>query len=151
MKAKVDAKKINLLFVKTLKSNIEVGSNFIKKEGQEYHLSLGQESGLNLDEKKVAFTLKVLIEFPNSIKDAKAQAEFVLQFLFEVKNLDELAKVEDDGAITVSGELSLTLAGIAYSTARGIILNTTEQSTIRGILLPVISPAKLFTEGKIQL
>jgi hypothetical protein len=151
MKSKVDADKINLLFVKTLKSNIEVGSNFIKKEGQEYHLSLGQESGLNLDEKKIAFTLKVLIEFPNKNEDAKAQAEFVLQFLFEIENLDKLATLDDEGAITVSGELSMTLAGISYSTARGIILNTTEQSTIRGILLPVISPAKLFTEGKIQL
>ncbi|PWH85705.1 hypothetical protein [Brumimicrobium oceani] len=151
MKSKVDADKINLLFVKTLKSNIEVGSNFIKEEGQEYHLSLGQESGLNLDEKKIAFTLKVLIEFPNTNEDAKAQAEFVLQFLFEIENLDKLVTLDDEGAITVSGELSMTLAGISYSTARGIILNTTEQSTIRGILLPVISPAKLFTKGKIQL
>jgi len=151
MKAKVDADKINLLFVKTLKSNIEVGSNFIKKEGQEYQLSLGQDSGLNLDEKKIVFTLKVLIDFPDKNEGAGARAEFVLQFLFEVENLDDFTSQNEEGTTSVSGELSMTLAGIAYSTARGVILNTTEQSTIKGILLPVINPVNLFAKGQIQL
>lgn len=151
MNGKVDANKINLLFVKTLKSNIEVGANFIKKEGQKNQLSLGQDTGLNLDEKKIVFTLKVLIDFPDKNKEVCARAEFVLQFLFEVENLESLTQVKEDGTTVVSGELSVTLAGIAYSTARGIILNTTEQSTIKGILLPVINPINLFAKGQIQL
>lgn len=151
MKAKVNADKINLLFVKTLKSNIEVGSNFIKKEGQEYQLSLGQDTGLNLDEKKIVFTLKVLIDFPDKNEGAGARAEFILQFLFEVENLDDFTSQNNEGTTSVSGELSMTLAGIAYSTARGVILNTTEQSTIKGILLPVINPVNLFAKGRIKL
>lgn len=148
MKGQVEAEKINLLFVKTLKSNIEVGPNFIKKEGQEYQLSIGQDTGVNIEEKKIIFNLKVLIEFPDKNEESSARAQFVLQFLFEIENLDDLSKLSEDDSTIVSGELSLTLAGIAYSTSRGIILTTTEQSVIKGILLPVINPMNLLKKGE---
>jgi hypothetical protein len=148
MKGQVEAEKINLLFVKSLKSNIEIGSKFNRKDGQEYQLSIGQETGLNLDEKKIIFTLKVLIEFPSDIQDKTAKAEFVIQFLFEVENLNDLSNINDDGTPVVLGELSVTLTGIAYSTSRGIILNSTDQSEIGGVLLPVINPMNLLVNGK---
>lgn len=143
MKGTVEANKIHLHFVKTLRSSIDIGNDFVNHDGREFDLAFGNDTGINLDAKKIIFTFNILIEFKNENIENSAKASFDIQYLFEVDNLDELSNVHEDGTPIVDGSLTLTLAGIAYSTSRGLVYNLTDQSLLGGIIIPVVDPMSL--------
>lgn len=143
MNGKVNADKINLVNVKILKSNIEAGSSFVKDAPCERSLLFAHDSGVNIDDKNILINLNIKIDFKGTTEEQSAKGEFRIQYLFNVENLDELMQISDSEAPNISGELAATLMGIAYSTSRGIILTSTENSVLGGILLPVVSPVKI--------
>jgi hypothetical protein len=59
-----------------------------------------------------------------------------------VDNLKELVQIQ--GSIsTIDGRLAATVLGIAYSTARGIVVERTQGTFFNGAILPVINPSSL--------
>ena len=46
----------------------------------------------------------------------------------------------------VDGMLGTWLSAIAYSTMRGIILQETQNTLLKGIIIPVVDPKRLLTE-----
>ena len=78
-------------------------------------------------------------------KPAAITGYFVLDFIFTVDNLAELLLPGEGQAEPVAHpELVLTLAGVAYSTARGILWTRLAGTALDGITLPIIHPGELF-------
>lgn len=143
MNGVVDADKIDLLYVKTLKSNIEVGSDFRRDAMSGLSFSFSQDSGVSMDDNNIILNLKISINAVEESEDGFAKGEFYFQFLFNIENLIDLTSVEENGVVNVSGDLATTIMGIAYSTSRGLVLSATEQSVLEGVLLPVVNPSNL--------
>lgn len=98
---------------------------------------------------RVVFALDM--EKLNDEGESIIKANFTIDFDFEIENMsDFVRKTDDPKSIDVSSELGVTLMGIIYSTARGIILTRTAGTVLDGIILPVINPAILL-EGESKL
>jgi hypothetical protein len=71
-------------------------------------------------------------------------SKYSIVFLFSVKNLSELAVLDDTGLISIDEEMFSSLLNITYSTSRGILYSRYLGSVLDGVILPVISTADLF-------
>jgi hypothetical protein len=66
-------------------------------------------------------------------------ARFTIEFHFEIENFPDNI-IDKDGRLQVNEALMATLLGMAYSTARGIVLEKTQNTYLGGIILPCIDP-----------
>jgi hypothetical protein len=71
-------------------------------------------------------------------------SKYSIVFLFSIKNLSELAVLDDTGLISIDDEMLSSLLNITYSTSRGILYSRYLGSVLDGVILPVISTADLF-------
>jgi len=146
----VDPNHIHLVRVRLYKSNIEVNH---KDEGliqriHHYSFSFNQKSYFDVEKKLVLLNLEILLvgkDADNEFLDVNG--EFGIEFLFKIDNLSSLSKTDTEGSFIVEESLGVTLMSIAYSTARGIILQSTQSSMIEGVILPVISPKDLLNDS----
>ena len=79
------------------------------------------------------------------------RGEYHIEFVYQVENLDEFMEeneAETEGFV-VSDELGATIAGISYSTARGIILDRTHATYFNGVILPVLNPRDLLANESV--
>jgi hypothetical protein len=146
----VDPNHIHLVRVRLYKSNIEVNH---QDEGliqriHHYSFSFNQKSFFDIERQLGLLNLEILLvgkDEDNEFLDVNG--EFGIEFLFKIDNLSSLSKTDAAGSFIVNESLGLTLMAIAYSTARGIILQSTQGSMIEGVILPVIDPKDLLNDN----
>lgn len=143
----IDPSKIKINCINIYKTNILAEETYLTnpQEVKNTRVGLSQESRFDFANKFVAVKLNVILEaINNDQEDMGVTGEFGIEFILNIDNLDLfLEQNSSDNSIKVSGELGATIMGIIYSTARGIILEKTQNSYLRGIILPVINPADL--------
>ncbi len=145
--SKIDPSKISIICINIFKTNITADETYLSnpEEVKETRVGLSQESLFNFQNKLVAVKLNIVLEAID--KDEKlmgVKGEFGIEFHLNIDNLELfLEQSSSDNTIKVSGELGATIMGIVYSTARGIILEKTQNSFLRGTILPVINPASI--------
>jgi hypothetical protein len=147
--------KIDLLSVTVLKTSILPSSDYLLKPKEPSAISVGyfQKSEFDFDKGLVMVSLNIkLIGKDEKENDIGLEGEFSIEFIFEVENFNEFIlenkEIVNDKEVTtrqVDGILGSTLIGIAYSTARGIILERTQGTLFQpgGVILPVIDPGDL--------
>jgi hypothetical protein len=64
------------------------------------------------------------------------KVEYGIEFHFEVENLNDFAKEQQDGTFQLDAAMGATLLGIAFSTARGIIFERTRGTFSTGSSCP---------------
>lgn len=143
----IDPSKIKINCINIYKTNIFAEDSYLTnpQEVKNTRVGLSQESRFDFANKFVAVKLNVILEAINNDQEIMGvTGEFGIEFILNIDNLDLfLEQNSSDNSIKVSGELGATIMGIIYSTARGIILEKTQNSYLRGIILPVINPADL--------
>ncbi|TYP87018.1 hypothetical protein BC792_14110 [Sphingobacterium allocomposti] len=143
----IDPDRIQLLEVKTVKGNIDVGDDLDNCPLAGFKTDFDVKSMFRLEDQLVRFLFTA--RFHGLSKDEKPlplTAEFTFDFLFKVEGLEEYVVDPDKkkDQFRVSSVLGHTLIAIIYSTARGIILTRTQGTVVKdGILLPVINTQKL--------
>ncbi len=95
----------------------------------------------NLDERK----MKLEIAFSFEGIDNEQLLFFQIDFHFFIENLTDFYQESDDNMPVFDGNLIATLLGISLSTARGIIFEKLQNSGIKNIIIPVVSPQKLIS------
>lgn len=146
----VDPDKIILFSIRILKAHFEVNEEVLDqpKETLKFDLGLKSETAFNLEEKNLRFRVYISIE--GADKDDKPngiRGEYDIEFHYHIENLDEFViKGDKSEEIFFRDDLGGTIAGISYSTARGIILDRTQATDLNGIILPVINPYNLLEE-----
>lgn len=71
------------------------------------------------------------------------KANFTIEFLLEIENLNDFKILVSESEIQLDSRLGATIVGIIYSTARGIIYSRTAGTVIQGVILPVVDPYSL--------
>ena len=62
---------------------------------------------------------------------------------------DFISYEENKEDYTIDSQLGATIAGISYSTARGIVLERTNGTYFNGVILPVLNPRELLEEDSL--
>jgi hypothetical protein len=137
---KIDAEKIHILNIRTLKGSIDASTeiNTEKIVGHQFNFELS--TGLNPDEKIVGLQLVVDINaVDKDDKSLSVHGSYTHEILFRVENLLDFLEPRDGGFV-IDGILGSTLISIAYSTVRGIIFTRTQGTSLGLVILPVIDP-----------
>jgi len=79
-------------------------------------------------------------------KPLPIEAQFSIEIRFHVENFDDYVITSTDKNIVIKGVLAVSLAGIAYSTARGVIATRTEGTILKGVLIPVVDPKSIISK-----
>lgn len=138
---RVEADKIQMLHVRIVKASVEhpVESDFTPLKG--FGTDMSYKGGFNLTDKRVRAELEIKVK-TDSEQSNEATGFFNLHFYYQVDNLDELSRMNNE-VLEVSGDLQSTLASISYSTARGILLTRFQGTIFQDFYLPIIQPSRL--------
>ena len=142
----IDPEKIHVVDIKTSKGSIDaatdVDTNAIA--GHRFQFELG--TGLTADEKVVGLNLQVNIEavdIENNVLQIKGS--YTHEIIFVIDNLEDFLELDEETEhkYRIDALLGSTIAGIAFSTVRGIIFTRTQGTSLGAVILPVINPQKL--------
>ena len=136
---------LHLQDVRIISGSIDSPFEFDRTLIKSYHLDMQYDTGFNRDENMVKSDFTITVNTESSEKQTEASGSFQFAFIFGVENLKELVVPEsvESTNLTVDGKLSMALASVTYSTARGILLTRFKGTVLEEFILPIIQPAKL--------
>ncbi len=147
--AKVDPSKISLVGLRVLKAHFESGITDINEVAlASFNVGVKSESDFNLQENYQRLIIFVKIKAIGATEAVlDAVAEYQIAFDFIIDNLNDFVEFEKNKEhFNVSPAIGATVAGIAYSTCRGIVFDRTQGTDFNGVILPVINPYQLLSE-----
>ncbi|MBI1782738.1 MAG: hypothetical protein HYR66_15445 [Sphingobacteriales bacterium] len=140
---KIEADKIHILNIRTLRGNIDcpIDANIDNVYGHVFGFDL--KTALQSQDNMVGLKLQVDIE---AIDEANEKlpitGSYTHEIIFKIDNLDDFIEKENGGE-WIDARLGSTLVTIIYSTVRGIIYSRTQGTSLGIVILPVIAPLKL--------
>lgn len=139
-----DPEKLSIVEFKFIKGQVDTPEDFIIEKIEGHQLENSLKLSFNIEEKlvKADFTADVITDSKGSNSE-EARGVFHLIFIYRVENLDELAIPVDKKVLDLNPDLGSALAGITYSTARGIMLTRLQGTAFKDFILPIINPIKL--------
>lgn len=137
---------IRLGDVNVCKGAIDSPFGFKANEDTRFMADISFDMGLNLEDNLVKCDLDIHVE-SSEVNDKLVKGSFTLEFIYEVENLNDLARLEKD-YVDVDDALSLSLASISYSTARGILLTRFQGTGLQQFILPIVKPQNILDSGK---
>lgn len=145
---KIEPVKIQILSIKTLKGNIHAGDGLDTAAVDRHKFDFELGVGFNAEEKIIGLELTVNIQaISKTAEPLDLTASYTHEFIFQIENFDDFINKEgEQQEIKIDRIMAGTLAGIAYSTVRGIILTRTQGTSLNAVVLPVIDPKTLLSE-----
>lgn len=140
--------KIVLLEIAILKCSIGGSEEYLRDpvRPEQIVMRLGTESRFDFTNQTCRFRLHIILEgLTKQEALLNLNAEFLMDFIFQIENLADFL-LEDDDIPQVHSILGATLLGICFSTSRGIVLERTKGTPFAGFILPVINPSKALFE-----
>ena len=122
---KIEPGSIHILSIKTLKGKIENSADTDSSAIVGYRYKNGLAIALNLDEKIIGLKHTVYIDTYNKKQEElDIRASYTHEFVFRVDNLLDFVDTPegDETENNLDPILLGTLAGISYSTVRGIVM-----------------------------
>lgn len=147
----VEPEKIHLLGIRIIKEYLECSNEFLENPAPVESLVFGHDYSqfLNLESSGLRSRLYLRLGgVDQSEKELGLEAEYGLEFHFVVENLRDFAEPLENEVINLKGGLAATIAGISYSTARGIIWGKLRSTALAHIVLPVINPNDLLKQAE---
>ena len=139
----IDASKIEIVQIKTLKGNIDAAEDASSDMVESYAFDFELGTGLNLEDKLVGLKLIIgITALAANDQPLNIKGSYTHEIIFRVDNLEEFVEKKDNIGV-IDGAMGGTLVGIAYSTVRGIIFTRTQGTSLGAVILPVINPAGL--------
>lgn len=132
--------KIKLLFIEEISVKIDDMAN-TKRDDFSLSINTAHLTGYNLEDKRFLFGLQLI--FSANKQTTEFECRFRYNFHFEIDNINEMYELNENKEPVFQELFVATLAGISYSTLRGIVLEKTGNSNWGALLLPVINPSDL--------
>jgi hypothetical protein len=140
---KVIPEMISLERVDVLKAQFESDFETLIIDSDELGYSLDYKSVENFDANEIRSELEVtVVKYKEGTEIVLAKAIFTLSFLYKIENLSQLS-VQNGLERQVDGGLVATLAGISYSTARGVLLTRFQGTAFKDFILPIVNPREM--------
>ena len=143
--SKINPDLIRLFQVKVYKSIVNPTEEYLDKpiNPANFRVSYSQNLAFNFELKNIRIRLEILLDgIDEKEQMVGIQGDFGIEFHFHIENFEEFHETKE-GENKINIILGTTLLSIAFSTARGIILERTQNTLLNGILLPVIDPNTL--------
>jgi len=139
-----DPEKIELIDFKMIKGQVDTPENFDISKVIGHQLDNSLQLGFNLEDKlaKADFTVNIHTDSKGG-NESEATGSFHLIFIYQIKNIKELAIPEKNKRLNLDPGLSNVLSSVTYSTARGILLTRLQGTAFQNFILPIINPNKL--------
>jgi hypothetical protein len=133
---------IKLLKIDVLESSIR---DIQKTEEVKFFLEISHNIQHNLNDERVKIGLSISVnaEDVKEKENQSAGAIFKFDFHYKIKDLNFYYDLDEGGNPIFSSLLIATLAGISYSTSRGMVFERLANTTIGPLHLPVINPSKI--------
>lgn len=142
---------IHLLKVNVIKYELNTSEAFLNapQSIDGYEFGLDKEIAHDFDKGMARYRLHFYFKGMNvDREDVGLECSIGIEFNFKIDHFESYLQKED-GQDKIDLNLGASLMAIAYSTARGIILEKTQNTFFKGILIPVIDPKKfLLTEER---
>lgn len=143
----IDPNQIHLVKVDCLQASI--GNLNEKEAGNEsMALKVSHLSAYNLEDKRFLLGLEVVLHANENELDNLIRFRYDFHYL--VDNLEKMYALNEDSKPVFKKIFVATLAGISYSTLRGIVLEKTALVKEGGVLLSVIDPS-IILDSQIEL
>ena len=140
---KVIPDKIHLIRAKTIAGFLNHAEDIDDDEIKGFSSSFNFTTAYSIESKRIKNTLSIDINAEKENISIELEAGYTVEFTFEIDNLEELSEKQEDGTVKISIHLAATLAGVCYSTLRGIVLTRTQGTPLNGMIMPVINPYTL--------
>lgn len=148
---KLDPSKIQILDIKTIQGQITSEENVDMAQLGGHNFNFELTTGLNPAENVIGLKLKIDIKGLDRVGNTiDIGGSYTHEIVFKVENLNDFLEIADVDGKTghiIDVTLGATLAGLIYSTVRGIIFTRTQGTSLGVVLLPVIDP-QLLIAGK---
>lgn len=144
-KLHIDPSKIHLNYIEEILTSIDDSNNAVESNPS-MAIDVAHNVGHIVKENKFLFGLKLVFRTTSNnskIEDSNLECKFRYNFHFIVDNLDEMYETDEKDNPVFKKTFVATLAGISYSTLRGIIFEKTSNSSFTSLILPVIDPSLL--------
>jgi hypothetical protein len=141
-KSIIEPEKIHLRTIENVLVSIDDLEERLNKKDA-VSISLAHLSGCNIDDKRYLLGLMAIFEMTLGPEKIEKKCVFRYNFHFEVENLEMMYEMNESGIPVFKKLFVATLAGISYSTLRGIVYEKTSNSNWGSLILPVINPSKL--------
>lgn len=145
----INPEKIHLENVDILKARINSEFEAWGDEANEFQFSVAFTNGFNLQEKRVRCELDIHVNKLSVDRKTIAESSFTLSYVYRIDDFDDFVE-EKEGGIVFNLSMSATLAGISFSTGRGILLTRFQGTIFKDFILPVIDPKKMLEDKIIQ-
>lgn len=144
VKSKIIPEKIHIARINVIQCHISTGENYLNNPVKWDNISVGikKEDGFNFDKKSCRFRLFFKFTAVQNNNELDLTAEIGIEFHFVIDNFEDFVSQEGDQPV-ISLDLGATLLSIAFSTSRGIIVEKTQNTYFKGIILPVVNPVAL--------
>jgi hypothetical protein len=143
--SKVDPTKIILEGISILRAAIDPTDAYVAAPVAPHTTAWNCNTAWNFDHKTstVMFTIRIDLQgVDKKGVQIGLNGYYELGFRFKILNMKELTQ-KINGQDAVDGQLLATIAGLAYSTTRGIVMERTAGTFFNGVILPVIDPKQL--------
>ena len=141
-KSKIIPENISLFHLKIIESNI-VSAQSNDTKNLNFRIDVGHTLMHNLNDKRIKIGLIIDILGVKDEKETDVKAFFKIDFQYAIKDLEKFYSLDDKQHITFDGTFISVLLGISYSTARGLIYERLNDTTLEGVILPVVAPNKM--------
>ncbi|WP_010521149.1 hypothetical protein [Aquimarina agarivorans] len=135
---KVNTNHIHLLHVDT---QTILFKDFEKPTKTNFKIDIGHHVQHNLKEGLIKIGLKIRINA--EAHKNKGEAVFLIDSHFKIDEMNTYYSLNEDNKPKFEGLLIITLTSIAYSTARGVVLEKLSKTNLAGIVLPIVDPINL--------
>ena len=145
---KIDAEKIQILNIRTVKGNIEAAADADTEAITGHKFGFEAGMGFNIAEKFIGVHLVVNITaIDKEGNELNIQGSYTHEVVFKLEDIENFTEVHKDNdgndAYQIDGLMGSTILSIAYSTVRGIIYSRTQGTSLGTVILPVIDPKAL--------
>ena len=146
-KGKILPENIHIAQINMIHCLINTGDEYLSNpvKWDNIGISIRKEDAYNFENKGCRFRLFFKCVAMKIKHELDLTAEIGIEFHFIVENLKDFVTKKDDHN-TISVELATTLLAIAFSTSRGIIVEKTQNTYFRGIILPVVDPVAVLLD-----
>jgi len=147
-KSKIIPEKIHIEQINVIQCHIHSADSYINNPVKWDNISVGikKEDAYNFEKKGCRFRLFFKCTAMKGNEEIELHAEIGIEFHFKVDNFEDFVTREGDHN-KISLDLGATLLAIAFSTSRGVILEKTQNTYFKGIILPVVDPVAVLLDG----
>lgn len=142
---KIIPENFHLFHLKIIESNIASPSN---SKDLNYKIDVAHTTMHNIDQKRIKIGLMVSILGVKDDKDTDVKAFFNIDFHYIIDDFERFYDINEKEHLTFNGTFISVLLGISYSTARGIIYERLNDTSLEGVILPIVSPVKMLETRK---